>query len=211
MRIFIDFDDVIFNTKEFKNDLAAVFSSFGISRKAYEDSYFDPCDKHSVKIHNINDQIERLKEKYSFEENVLRESLNKFIQNAEKYVFKDVVSFVELHKNEELCMLSFGNKDFQERKIKSSKIQKHISSIIITDKTKAEALADALKNTNAEPIFFIDDRTEQIEDVKKKFPQIVTIFMKRPEGRYQEMVKNQYCDFEAHNFEEVENIIKSSL
>ena len=93
----------------------------------------------------------------------------------------------------------------------NSGIGKFIPNIVITDTSKAEAIAKILeneKNNTSENIFFIDDRSEQIRDVKEKFPNVITVLVKRPEGRYQEMQKEDCCDYEAHNLKEVEKIIK---
>lgn len=212
MRIFIDFDDVIFNTKKFREDLTVIFALYGISEEEYYNSYFDPNDKRPVKSHDIEDQIERLKKIHSFDEKALRESVDNFMQDTSKYIFADVMIFADLHKNNRLSILSFGNKIFQEKKIRSSKIQKYIPNIIITDKTKSEALADVLKKQDIlqkEKAFFLDDRVEQICDMKKKFPDLITILVKRPEGRYQEMQKCRGCDYETHNLQEAQKIIES--
>jgi FMN phosphatase YigB (HAD superfamily) len=211
MQIFIDFDDVIFNTKKFREDLAKIFSAYGISREKYESSYYDPNDERSIKMHDMGDQIQRLKKNHVFDERDLRKSLNDFMQDSSSYVFLDVIPFINLHKKDSLCILSFGNKIFQKKKIRSSKIQNHIADIAITSKDKARTLTDMFKEREKilkEKIIFLDDRMEQICGIKKKFPNIVTILIKRPEGRFQDK-KNKYCDFEAHNFKEAQKIIKS--
>jgi len=175
----------------------------------YESSYYDSNDKRSIKVHDMEDQVQRLKEKHFFSEEALRKSLDDFMQDSSGYIFKDVILFANSHKNDRLCVLSFGDKIFQEKKIKSSKIQNYISDIVITNKTKAEALVDVFKEENVllkEKMIFLDDRIEQISGVKKKFPDVITILIKRPKGRYSDE-KNKYCDFEAHDLGEVEKII----
>ena len=213
MKIFIDFDDVILNTKKFKEDLFGVFSAYGISKEEYENSYYDPNDQNPVKLHSIGDQIQRLRKNNFFDEKALRKDLeNFFTKNTSRYVFADVFDFAASHKNDEMCVLTFGNKVFQEKKITNSKIREHIANIIITDKNKASALQKEIgkkKFLPEEKIFFIDDRTEQLRNVRQELPDIITIFIKRPEGRFQEMTKNEYCDFEVHNLREAEEIIKS--
>lgn len=211
MNIVIDFDDVIFNTKKFKQDLAGIFSAHGISGEEYENSYYGPNDEQPIKIHDMEDQVRRLKKSHSFDEKSLRKSLDDFMQDSSSYVFEDVMPFIGLHENDKLSVLSFGSKVFQEKKVRSSKIQNYISNIMITGKTKAEALADVFKENNnllKEGVLFLDDRTEQISEVKKMFPAVTTVLIKRSEGRYQEMKKDEYCDYEAHNFKEVEKIIE---
>ena len=158
----------------------------------------------------MEEQIQRLKKTHHFDEKKLCKSLEEFMQDISKFVFEDFIQFANLHKKDVLIVLSFGNKVFQKNKIESSKIRNYISDVVITDKSKMEALANMLKEKNLpkEKIFFLDDRTEQIRGVKNRFPDVVTIFIKRQEGRYQDIMENQYCNFEAHNLKEAQEIIE---
>ena len=113
MLIFLDFDDVIFNTKKFREDLFGIFSAYGISREEYENSYYDPNDQSPVKMHSIGDQIQRLQKNNFFDEKYLRKDLeNFFTKNTSHYVFADVFDFAASHKNDEMRVLTFGNKVF---------------------------------------------------------------------------------------------------
>jgi hypothetical protein len=110
--------------------------------------------------------------------------------------------------------VSFGEKEFQTKKVANSAIDKFIPNIIITDSSKAieirKILEDSKKQEN-EKMYFLDDRTEQIEEIKKEFPEMITILVKRPEGRYQEMQKEACCDFQVHNLKEAQEIIAAEL
>ncbi len=213
MKIFIDFDDVIFNTKKFKKDLFEIFSKYSITEEEYEKSYYDPNDNRSIKMHDVEGQLRRLSEMHSFDEKSLRKSLEIFLHDSSDYVFTDVVPFIILHEKDKLSIVSFGNLDFQKKKIRSSKIKKYISDAKVTDKNKVEILFTAIKeNKNSkEKIFFLDDRVEQLRNVKKEIPDIITILVKRPESRYQDIKDEKCCDFEAHNFAEVQEIIKKFI
>lgn len=211
MKIFIDFDDVVFNTKQFKNDLAEVFFNHGISRDIYEKSYYDPNDKRSIRTYDPKTQILRIKNSVDFDKHELLNSIKVFMEDTSNYVFEDFFSFVKKYDQKNVYVVSYGDIKFQEEKINSSGIKKYVDNIFITDRLKSSIVGDFLeenKNMQAEKIFFIDDRTEQIQDVKKKNPNVATMFLKRPEGRYQDMKKDQYCDFEVHNLQEAQEIIE---
>jgi len=214
MKIFIDFDDVIFNTKQFKSDLAEVFFKHGISKDLYEKSYYDPNDKRSIRTYDPRAQILRIKNGVDVDEYELLNGIKVFMEDASKYVFKDFFSFVKKYDQKNVYVVSYGDIKFQEEKINSSGIKKYIDNIFIGDRLKSVMVENFLeknKNIQEEKIFFIDDRIEQIQDVKKKTPNIVTMFLKRPEGRYQKMIKDEYCDFEVHNLQEAQEAIEKIL
>lgn len=210
MKVFIDFDDVIFNTKKFKDDLVLVFLRFGVTQDLYEKSYFDPEDGKLARAYDPYAQIKRLVRLTDIDEDAINKALHEFMKTSSDYVFPDVKSFAMVcGGSKNLYVVSYGDVRFQEEKINSSGIKDFIDNIFITDKLKTSVIRDVLgKGDVAEDVvFFLDDRVEQINNVKKIFPGIKTILVKRPEGRYQEMEKEGCCDFEVANLKEAERII----
>jgi predicted phosphatase len=214
MKIFIDFDDVIFNTKQFKEDLTGIFLSNGIDRELYEKNYYNPDDKRAVRTYDPAEQIARLKKVASFDEGKILEDVELFLRDASKYVFPDVKDFITNFGNENVFILSYGDIDFQKKKISSSRITEYVGNIFVTDKLKAEMLEKIIKEgkiTKDEKIFFLDDRTEQICDVKSRLGRIVTILVKRPEGRYRDMEMEEHCDCEVCSLNEAKEIISKII
>ena len=210
MKVFIDFDDVIFNTKEFKHDFKRMFIENGISGEIFDKYYNDPNDTRAVKTFDPWKQIERIHGELNIDTEEITRHVNDFIADMSVYVFDDVKDFVREIGAENICIVSFGEKELQTRKIVNSKIGDFICNIVITDNSKSESIMKILNENKLdknEKIFFLDDRTEQINDIKKTISHVTTIFVKRPEGRYQEMVKDECCDHEAHNLKEALEII----
>lgn len=211
MKVFIDFDDVIFNTKKFKEDLKNMFPLHGVSSEIFDKYYVDPNDSRAIKTFNPWLHIERI---CNNESEIDKEKLNKFVQifiaDISSYIFNDVYDFIETVDKKNIVVVSFGEQKFQAKKVFNSNIGKKIKNIVITQSSKKEVIEKILqkeKNMNQEKTFFLDDRVEQIKDVKEKFPQIITILIKRPEGRYQEMRKDEYCDYETHDLMGAQDII----
>jgi hypothetical protein len=74
---------------------------------------------------------------------------------------------------------------------------------------KSYPIRDILCSDNIkkdEQIFFLDDRIEQIDDVKKYHKRIKTVFINRKDGRYQN-VADEMCDFECKNLKQARKII----
>ena len=133
------------------------------------------------------------------------------IKDTKKYLFRDGVAFLEELKNEELYVVSYGDKKFQDEKINNSGIGKYFKKILIIDVSKAVAIRKILKNKRieGEALIFIDDRTKFLKDIKQSYPGMVTFLFKRPEGRYSDSM-TRHCDFEVKNFNEVLEIIKTN-
>lgn len=208
--IFIDFDDVIFNTKQFKHDFKNVFIGYGIPGEIFDKYYNEPNDQNAIKKFNPMNQVERIGKELDIDTEQLILLIEEFFVDVSIYVFDDVKEFVEANKK--ICIVSFGEKNFQNKKIKNSKILEIINDFIVVEDSKSEAIGKILESKNIglnEKIFFIDDRIEQISDVKKRFPNSVTIFLKRPEGRYQEMKREKCCDYEAHSLMEMISIMEN--
>lgn len=204
--ILLDFDDVIFDSRK----LGAVFIKiFKTNQENYNQAYqelfrikgklvpYDPI-KHYRKIKNPRE--EDIKK--------VRADIKVCLKNARQFVFEDVRKFLEKNKSDDLYVVTFGLKSFQSEKINSSGIRKFFKKIIILKTWKSEAVKVIFgKNPSKnEAIYFFDDKTRFLEEMKKKYPRVKTILVKR--RKKSEQVKNEYCDFEIKNFSEAANIIK---
>lgn len=212
MKIFIDFDDVLFNTNDFYESIKNIFLKNGVSEKIFLKYYKDPKlsrEKGIVRKYNPYKQIERIS-KLGIETCKIKKDFSKLLKDAKKYVFKDGVMFLEKVKNEDLYIVSFGDSRFQKEKITGSGIAKYFKKISVADTTKAIAIRKILKNKKpkiGEALIFIDDRAKFLRDIKKSYPGMVTILFKSPLGRYDDE-KTSYCDFEVESFGEILKMIK---
>jgi FMN phosphatase YigB (HAD superfamily) len=213
MKIFIDFDDVIFNTKKYKNDFERLFEKHGISRDLLKKYYADPDDQFKAKTFNPWRQIERISKESNFDKGGLLIDIDNFIQDLSAYIFPDVFDFTLQFGAENLLVVSFGDGEFQAKKITGSGIRAQIKNIIVTQDLKSIAIEKIIEKENINPeekMFFIDDRAGQIENVKKIFPEMNTFLLNRKEGRYGDE-KNKYCDWEIHDLLEAQEIIKKLI
>ncbi|MBU3924561.1 hypothetical protein KJ854_01340, partial [Patescibacteria group bacterium] len=76
----------------------------------------------------------------------------------------------------------------------------------ITVKNKVENLKLISKKHKNDKIFFIDDKAEQIDMVKKNLPQIITFKMERSQGEHVD-VKSNLTDYIVKNLDEARIII----
>lgn len=210
MKIFIDFDDTLFHTKKFRQDLTQLFLSHGVPQKDFDISYGILTGKTGIckTCYNPIKQIRFLRETILFDHEKLEKDLKIFLEQLACYVFKDSTSFLKNFKKTELFLVTYGNAKTQKDKVRGARLINYFHKVIITNGTKSEGISKFINNKKSpdEEIYFIDDRTEYIFEIKSAFPKITTILMKRKAGRYND-ASNEYCDFTAKNLNQVLRII----
>jgi len=211
MKIFIDFDDVLFNTKLFYEGIKNVFFENGISEEIFKKYYKDPeieKKRGIIQKYNPYKQIEKIG-KIGIETKKLKRDFSNFIKNTSQYIFEDGIEFLEKMKNEDLYIISYGDRKFQNEKIINSGIAKYFKRISIAETTKAAAIRKILKDKKVkegEALIFIDDRERFLRDIKESYPGMVTFLFSNSLGRYNDE-KTGHCDFKVKNFNEILKII----
>jgi len=212
MKIFIDFDDVIFYSKKFIQDEKNIFQKNGISEEIFKKYYYQYTKNKKgeiVRRYNLKKQLQGIKKELGINTDKIESELEDFLSDTEKYIFEDVISFLKQFKKEELFLVSYSKTEFQKLKIKNSGIAKYFKKIIITNGNKSDEILRIIKKqkTKKEDLFFIDDRADYISEVKKKIARIKTFLVRRKEGRYKNDA-NEYCDFIIRNLKKAVKIIK---
>ncbi len=207
MKIFLDFDDVLFNTKAFKKDLIAIFKRNKVSQKDFLATYKDypTATKKGLQKYDPFEQIKRLEKKLFVDGVKIKKDLIHFLAKSSDYLFRDVKKFIQEFDRKNLYLVSYGHTGFQGKKIANCGLKKYFKKIIITDKMKGEAIKGLV--SQKEKFVFIDDRVDQIEAVKRKLPGSITFLMKRKEGRFFDQ-KNKFVDYEIKNLNELKKQLR---
>jgi FMN phosphatase YigB (HAD superfamily) len=209
MLIFFDFDDVLFNTKKFKDDYFELFKRRGVSKKIFEFFYYDLADTRKTKTYSPKQHVKRVCDCVPLDYRHLEVDIMKFLQDTSSYVFKDVVNCLKNFSKKELHLISFSKTNFQKMKISNSGVAKYFNQIKIVDELKGSAIKKSIKDKcvkSEEKIYFIDDRVEHLKDAKIKNPEITTIFFLRKEGRHRDRA-NKYCDYSITDIKKIFEII----
>lgn len=208
LKIFLDFDDAMFNTKAFKEKFIGVFQKHGVSKEDFDKSYKDypTVVKRNISKYDPRMQIRVLEKRLGIEGKRLKRDINKFLSGTDKFITSDVLPFLKKFKKKNLFLITYGDAYFQKIKIRNCGIRKYFSKVVVTDKLKAEEITKLADNVEKETFVFIDDRADQIESVKKKFPYCATFLIKRKEGRYNDK-RTKHVDFEVKNLTEAGKII----
>ncbi len=175
MKIFIDFDDVLFNTTSFIKEIKEIFNNHGISSEKFQESYISYPQKDKsgkLKKYDIRKHILILEKELKQNFSLLKQSVENLMKDTSRFIFKDVESFLIKLNNKGLYLVSYGANQYQKDKIYHSGISSYFKKIKIVDKLKAEAIQAIIKQSyiNDEKIYFLDDRIEQVDNMKKIFP-----------------------------------------
>jgi len=210
MKIILDFDDTIFNTYQLFQELIKIFQGAGFTEEEFKKKYRETKNKAGgFELETILRLSRQLK---SFDEEKVRKEIDSLVSDAEKFVYPDLADFTESFDKKNLVLLSCGETNFQREKIEKSKIASFFNKIIIspTEENKTDNLKNIFQKNCAEKIFFIDDKAEQIDRIKKDLPQIIVLKMERPQGKHKD-IKSELADYVVKDLYEAREVILENV
>lgn len=176
MKIYLDFDGTLFNTDKFYQDYLNLFQEYGLDEDLINNI---KLELFKTTKFNLDILTNYLVKKYNLDNNILLKVNNLYNSS---YVFKDVIPFLEKYKNLEINLLTYGEYNYQLKKIDGSNLKKYFKDIIITDKDKSKFNLDYQNN------LFIDNNPTEI----KKFLEVTknVIRIRREEDKYSKLDSN---------------------
>jgi len=205
MKIVIDFDDTIFDTYLFVQEIIGHFKRVGFTSEEFKEIY--KKSKEKMKDFDQKTVVDLFFKLKPFDKEYVVEEIDSLIERSEEFIFPDFKKFANERLRKELILLSFGLTDFQKRKIDNSNVKNFFDKIYITDKDKVVNIEHIYRSNPEDLVVFIDDKATEIDKVKEKFPDIITIKMERPRGGHVK-IKSEKTDYIAKNFSDVKKIIK---
>jgi FMN phosphatase YigB (HAD superfamily) len=173
--IFLDFDETLFHTQEFKEDMCRVFGEYGVTREVFwrtlsptehdghGTTYYDYTFEKQVKVlegegYHLPGIVEKLR-------NLLQEP----------YLFDGAPEFIHWIRSisDQVIILSSGSKDFQLMKICSTGIDRLVNDILIVHDHKEEVVKTFLKKD--EKYLFINDNLTENKRVHEALSEVTVI------------------------------------
>ncbi len=209
MKIIFDFDYTLFSTKKLFDSLREEFKGSGVSDKLFSETF--QKSKGPIGYNPENQSKLIIEEKPELNLKKLKRVFKKIISRADQFVYPDVLPVLRnLKKENELILLSYGEKKFQKEKIENSKIIKYFNKIIITqDINKVSDLKKILKEK--EVGLFVEDAPNTLYEAKKVFPNLITVRIKREEGKYIKEPDNKNIDFVIRDLDGLKKIINQKF
>lgn len=175
--IIIDFDDTLFDRK---GKFSAAAFNTGVDLSS-ENELYKKVKLENNGIYDFKKHIKLIANNDSKKLQKLEQSMEKVFQRSFEFLFPDAHEVLQnlRQQADKLILASRGKVYFQKKKIYNSGIEKYFDEIIISEKYKAEFLADRIKSWRAQnhEIIFIDDSEKEIRLIKKQFPYIETVLI----------------------------------
>ncbi len=190
MKIFVDFDNTIFDTRhQFLDDFFGVFYRYGVSREIFDSTlpYFSKTSLQIGECYSPESHIKEIKRvtKQNINEKQFLQEMEIFLEDLEKYVFEDFYEFANNFNKKDLIILSYGEDNFQLQKINGSGVKQFFEDAIITqgDKTKEieKYMQKCCGRDSAYVPVLIDDKLGYFESAKSSQLNIKTIHNLRGE------------------------------
>ncbi|EKD43500.1 MAG: hypothetical protein ACD_72C00248G0004 [uncultured bacterium] len=175
---FVDFDDILFKTYVFKEDIFGCFARCGVSRADYAltynqavfgpvQGYFDyTFEKHANLLRDLGYQIpdSTIDELNNLLENNYNNSqAEDFLLNCKKFTKK-------------LILLSAGEPKLQNKKINASGLAKYFDEVVIIDGGKGPKIESIIDG--APKIYYVNDNLKENIEIKKYLPRIILAALK---------------------------------
>ncbi len=205
MKIFVDFDNTIFDTRhKFLDGFFEVFYKYGVGREVFDKTlpYFSKTALQAGECYCPKRHIEEIikKNDLRIDKKVFLREMSEFLEDLEDYVFEDFYEFVNYFDKKDLVILSYGEYNFQKQKIDGSGINKYFRDVIITDGDKTQEIEKYMQNFPNEDAVIIDDKRGYFESVKQSKVNIGTIHIVR-EGN--ECDNNKFCDTHKNKLDKI--------
>lgn len=169
---FVDLDDTLYNTRQFKEDIFSVFKASGISRENFLIAYRKAAElgKFGYFDYSFEKQIEQVCAFGAVVPEDALEQLNSLLNK--NYLLDGVDDFLmELRIiSKKLVLLTAGNIKFQAKKIQAIGVASHFDEVLQIPGGKEKAVARFI--TPGGKILFINDNLGENIIIKNAFPEV---------------------------------------
>lgn len=206
MDLILDFDHTLFNAEEFKQALRDRLALFEISSSQFDHTY--QAIKHKFGYYNYPEHLKILASYKQLNEYDLILGFQEVIDTAKEFLYPDTTSFLNQLKNNpklKIFLLTLGQDKFQQAKVSASGIKNYFNQVFDIQKSKLYFFENHKEFSHC---IFVDDRGKKIDEIKKRFPQITAIWLKRPHAFY-EKEKCELKNYQAETLAEVLEVIKT--
>lgn len=209
MKIFLDFDGVIFNTKNFVVDLDKIYFKNGASKEKL-DGYkkiISETSKSKGVVYRPKDVVVFVAKGDKKSQVKIVNEVDVFLKKLKKYVYLDALFFLNNFPRADVFLLSYGDRQFQKKKVFGSKTDKYFHKLFINKHNKIDFICKKIKREKCEEnVFLIDDKLENLTKVEEIKKEIITIWVNRFKMKNHNLGK---VDYEVKNLKEALKIIRS--
>jgi len=183
----LDFDHTLFNTTLYVQALREALEQKGIAPEIFDEK------RNELKSCCALVDIDRFVEALPLpDKDCLHRAIHDLIrERAREFVFTDAQQFIDRHRDSyDIVILTQGDQELQSEKVEHSNLSGYHEVIISLD-TKDESIVAVA--THYDEVHYIDDKAKHIDEVKERYPHVITYFIQRPEDKPYASTSSQ-CD-----------------
>jgi len=169
----IDLDNTLLDTERFKGELFRSVKP-AISRYLWDKTYWQVMKDYETGYdYTFNGHAEILSAATGIIKSKILKGFNSVAKKLPAFLYHGALPLLrDLKKsNNKIVLLTFGNVNFQKRKVGLLKISKYFDRLILTDHHKDETRLPVKKN--GLNTVFINDNPIEFAELKKKYPKAV--------------------------------------
>lgn len=152
MKLILDFDDTIFNTKAFKSHIFEVLETQGVSGA---DILYEKDREQGVLFSLVN----FLKKLHNGD---LYPSIMK---DAKKYVNGGMLDILKSVSKDNCYIVTYGDDMFQRDKIRESGIESMVNKVFVVNGSKKKIVESLVNRFSSESVIFVDDKKKFLLDI----------------------------------------------
>lgn len=206
IKLFIDFDSTIFDSGKFKDILFGALKTTGADSLSIEETYELVCRDYK---YSPDKHVALLKQRLNIDDGEANYLAEEAYKKTPDFIYSDAIEFLKKIDRSvyEVNILSFGDDDFQRKKIANSRIENYFDHIFVTEEQKWICLTKMVARD--EHFIMIDDRGDTINNIGRQFPQSLAIEINRigSAGDPMEPIV-EYGNIVITNFSQLMNIIR---
>lgn len=169
MKLILDFDDVLFNSKALKEVMFGVLRDEGMENG--EDLY--EVERRSGRAFVPRDFLRRACRTQEDEGDTIIEvdvdsMYEKIMGRCPDFVNQELVALVQSVGKENCYIISNGNKEFQEDKVVRANLNTMVTKVIVVPGTKSVEIEQICKEFSNEEIVFVDDKSIYFDDLDRE-------------------------------------------
>lgn len=161
MKYIFDFDDVLFNnTAQFKKHMFGVIADAGVPEDVAKEYYKEV----RVKEFSLRNFITTLFSRYNIKADIEKTYISIMVESS-NFINEPLVETVRKIGKENCYIITNGEREFNQDKIRYSGIESLFRKIYIVPGSKKEIIAKICTDNPNEDVFFIDDKKLFIDDI----------------------------------------------
>jgi|SRR3989344_5000690 len=177
MKYIFDFDDVLFkNTKMLKHHMFRLIAEAGVPREAAEKDYYRPEVRWQQ--FSLKKFIRRLFSTYGIVNKDPNKLYEEIMSACHHFLNEELVAEVNRLGKENCYIVTNGEDEFNNDKLKYSGILNYFKKyhVKIVPDDKGDVIEEICRENKNEKIFFFDDKTCFIDELKKRnIPNLTSV------------------------------------